>query len=186
MNMLVAGLAIFMGMHLMPTVPTLKKKFTNLVGKKGYKPVYALVSLVGFGLLLVGYGDKPLLQIPQWQAPEFARVLALAAMWLSFVLLSAAYIPSNVKRFTRHPMLWAVAIWAAMHLWLNGDNASILLFGSFLLFSLWSMWAANMNGAKKQTKKQPIMMDIITVVVGSAAFAGVVYFHKSIAGMALI
>ncbi len=72
-----------------------------------------------------------------------------------------------------------------MHLWLNGELASIILFGSFLIFCLWSMASANIRGAKKQKKQQPKKMDVLVLILGSAVFVGMAFAHKWIAGVAL-
>jgi len=39
-------------------------------------------------------------------------------------------------RVTRHPFLWGVAIWAVGHLLVNGDRASIVLFGGMLILAV--------------------------------------------------
>jgi len=39
-------------------------------------------------------------------------------------------------RITRHPFLWGVALWALVHLIVNGDLASLILFGSLLVLAL--------------------------------------------------
>lgn len=186
MDVLILGLVVFFSVHVISTVPSLKSAFTKVVGAKGYKPVFALISLVGFVLIIIGYGDKPLLLAPEWVAPSWARHLMMPALLLAIILQPAAHMPTNIKRFTRHPMLWGVSIWAGMHLWLNGDHASILLFGSFLAYSLWAMFSANARGAKKQTKKVPLKKDIAVIMAGTAAFVVIVVCHKWIAGVPLV
>jgi uncharacterized membrane protein len=42
----------------------------------------------------------------------------------------------GITRITRHPFLWGVALWALAHLVVNGDVASLILFGSLLVLSL--------------------------------------------------
>jgi uncharacterized membrane protein len=42
----------------------------------------------------------------------------------------------GMLRVTRHPFLWGVALWAALHVALNGNSASLVLFGSLLLLAL--------------------------------------------------
>lgn len=185
MNLLILGIALFFGMHLSNTIPALKKLITRFVGEKGYKPVFAIVSLIGLVLMIMGYADKPMLQIPEWVAPAWARHAMMPAMLIAIILLPAAHMPSNIKRITRHPMLWGIVIWSGMHLWLNGDRASILLFGSFLLYSLWAMFSANLRGATKQSKKLPIKKDVVVVMAGSTVYVLIVLSHKWIAGVAL-
>src|SRR2546429_9012140 len=42
----------------------------------------------------------------------------------------------GMVRVTRHPFLWGVALWSLVHLIMNGDLASVILFGSLLLLAL--------------------------------------------------
>ncbi len=186
MEILILGLVLFFSVHVMSTVPSLKGAFTKVVGAKGYKPAYALLSIVGLVLIIIGYGDKPVLSVPEWVAPSWARHVMMPALLIAIILQPAAHMPTNIKRFTRHPMLWGVVIWAGMHLWLNGDRASILLFGSFLVYSLWAMFSANARGAKKQNKKVPLKKDIAVVMAGTTAFVVIVVCHKWIAGVPLV
>jgi uncharacterized membrane protein len=45
-------------------------------------------------------------------------------------------IVQGMVRITRHPFLWGVAFWALVHLIVNGDLASLILFGSLLVLAL--------------------------------------------------
>jgi uncharacterized membrane protein len=51
-------------------------------------------------------------------------------------LATGTDIARGIVRITRHPFLWGVALWALVHLIVNGDLASLILFGSLLLLSL--------------------------------------------------
>ena len=186
MTILMIGLVLFFGIHLAPTIPGVKRRFTKRVGDKGYQGIHALISAVGLGLIIWGYSEKPLISLPEWVAPGWAYKAVLPLLWLAVTLQPAAFLKTNIKRFTRHPMLWGVVIWSAVHLWLNGDHASILLFGSFLLYSLWAMYAANKRGVKKQTQKVPLYRDVIVVVAGTVVFVALVHGHKWFAGVALM
>jgi uncharacterized membrane protein len=63
--------------------------------------------------------------------------MAFLLTLMSFVLLSAAYVPGNaVKSMVHHPMVLAVQSWALAHLLTNGNRAHIVLFGSFLVWSI--------------------------------------------------
>lgn len=186
MEMLILGLVLFFSVHVISTIPALKRIFISIVGEKGYQPIYALISLIGLVLIVMGYADKPLLSIPEWTAPSWARHAMYLGLWIAIILQPASHMPTNIKRFTRHPMLWGVVIWSSFHLWLNGDQASILLFGSFLVYSVWAMFTANLKGAKKQTKKVPLKNDIMVVIAGTLAFAVIVVAHKWIAGVPLV
>ena len=51
-------------------------------------------------------------------------------------MIVAAYIPGNIKRMLKHPMLVGVKLWALAHLLANGDLASIILFGAILAWAV--------------------------------------------------
>ncbi len=108
-------------------------------------------------------------------------------MLFSFFFLVAADIKSNIKRYLRHPMLIGVALWSSAHLFANGDFASILLFGSFLAYSIFGMFSANRRGATKQVEKYPLSKDAIIVVFGLVAYVIFIkYLHPYLIGVAII
>jgi hypothetical protein len=62
---------------------------------------------------------------------------AAAALLLpAFPLLFAAFLPGRIQTWAKHPMLLAVILWALAHLIANGNLADVVLFGSFLAWSL--------------------------------------------------
>lgn len=54
-------------------------------------------------------------------------------------LMAADRAPLGIQKVTRHPILWAIAIWAGVHLLANGDMASTIFFGGLLGLSLFGM-----------------------------------------------
>lgn len=132
----------------------------------------------------VGMGQRDV--IPIWQPLTFLSHLAIVLMLPVFTLLAAAYIPCNMKRFTRHPMLWGVTIWAIGHLLANGDLGSILLFGGFLAYSLYDMWSSNIRGAEKSIKTLPVVYDAGVAVVGTVAYVTFFFLHPYIIGVPII
>jgi uncharacterized membrane protein len=146
--------------------------------------LYSLVSLLGFILIIVGMARADFQSI--WLPPSWGRDVAVPLMLPCFMLLAAANMPGNIKRFSRHPMLWAVALWAALHLLVNGDLASILLFSAFGLFSLFDMVSANRRGAGKQQPVLPVTKDIIVAAVGLGAYVFFLLLHPTLFGVAVI
>jgi uncharacterized membrane protein len=113
------------------------------LGEKAYKGAYALVSLVGFGLLIVGFDqvrwDSPAL----WTPPVWVKHVAALLMLLSLVLLACAHAPRNaIKAKLHHPMVLSVKVWALAHLLANPRVADLVLFGAFLLWSVLNFRAA--------------------------------------------
>ncbi|NND01072.1 MAG: NnrU family protein, partial [Gammaproteobacteria bacterium] len=118
-----------------------------------------------------------------WQPQSWGADAALILMALASILLVSAYLPSNVKRFTRHPMLWAVTLWALAHLLANGDLASILMFAALGLFSLFDMASANRRGASKQGESKSLTNDLLVLIAGIVVFALLWYLHPLLFGV---
>jgi len=137
MSLLVAGLIIFLGIHTLPMMPAKRDALIARLGENGYKGVFALASAVGFALVIYGYGvarfdGPPLLYDP----PIWLNHVTMLLMVPVFIFLVAAYVPCKINRALKHPMLVAVKLWAFSHLLVNGDLASVLLFGGFFLWAV--------------------------------------------------
>ena len=107
-------------------------------------------------------------------------------MPVAFVLVAGAYLPSNLKRYTRHPMLWGVTLWAALHLLANGDSASLLLFGGLGVYALCAMWSLNRRGVRKSDKTYPGRRDALVVVAGLVVYVAFVVLHPYLFGVPAI
>lgn len=182
MLILITGIVLFFAIHILSSL-RLKQRLLTSVGEQTYKGVYALISLIGLVLIIFGHAKAPYqhvwLAFPQW------RMMTLPVMWLAFVLLPAAHMPGNIKRITRHPMLWGVWLWSSAHLMVNGDLASILTFGSFWCYSLYAMVSQNLRGAQKQTDKLPVKKDLIVFAAGTLVFILVIFLHGLLFGVPL-
>jgi uncharacterized membrane protein len=181
MVFLVLGIVLFIGIHLLPSLASLRQRLMDRFGERAYKGIFSLISLAGFGLLVFGKAKADF--IPVWTPPAWGRHLALSLMPIALMLLAAAYLPSNVKRLTPHPMLWGVTLWAAVHLAANGDLASIILFGSFGVFALFDIVSANARGAAIAKVKYPAGRDLAVVAIGLIAYGLLLFLHPYLFGV---
>lgn len=182
MVLLIAGLVLFIGVHLIPSLGW-RDQLVAKLGELPYKGLFALVSLLGFVLLVMGKGDAEFVSV--WIPPAFLAHVTKLLMLPVFVLLLAAYIPCNIKRKLKHPMLIATKLWATAHLLSNGDLASILLFGGFLAFAVIAMISAKKRGLAAEMPAKPVWMDAIVVVLGLVAYVGVAMHHQQLFGVPL-
>lgn len=137
MLVLILGLVLFLGMHALTMKRDLRARLIERLGAGGYKGLYSAVSIIGFGLLIYGYGlQRAAGYTPVWEPPVWTRHLALLLNLPIFILLAVGKRPSWLLSRVKHPMLLAVKIWATAHLLANGDLGSILLFGSFLAWAV--------------------------------------------------
>jgi uncharacterized membrane protein len=135
MTLLIIGIVVFLGIHVLPTISDLRAKLTESLGETGYKILFSLLSIAGFALLVYGFAKAPVIQV--WSPPSWTRWVAIVLMLPAFIFLVAAYVPGRIKETLKHPFLVAIKTWALAHLIANGDLASIILFGSFLAYAVY-------------------------------------------------
>jgi uncharacterized membrane protein len=135
MTLLIIGLVVFLGLHLLPTVSDLREKLVGRLGENGYKALFSALSIAGLVLLVYGFAKAPVIQV--WSPPGWTRWVAIVLMLPAFIFLVAAYVPGKIKSRLKQPFLVAIKTWALAHLIANGDLASIILFGSFLAYAVY-------------------------------------------------
>lgn len=144
MAVLILGLVLFLGVHSTRIVADGWRIATIArIGEKPWKGLYTLASITGFVLVIWGFGLARRNPVYLWEAPMGMRHLAGALMLIAFVLLVATYVPRNsIKAKLHHPMVLSVKVWALAHLLANGNLADVVLFGSFLVWAVFSFRAA--------------------------------------------
>ena len=175
MTILLIGLVIFLGIHSTRIVADgWRSAQIARIGAGPWKLGYAVLSLIGFYLLLWGYGMARQAPVVLWNPPVAMRHIAGLLMLIAFVLLAATYVPRNgIKARLHHPMVLSVKVWAFAHLLANGTLADVLLFGSFLAWSVLSFSAARRRDRAAGTRYLAGTMagTLATVAVGGAAWA---------------
>ncbi|MDP3601355.1 MAG: NnrU family protein [Bosea sp. (in: a-proteobacteria)] len=137
MLLLILGLVLFLGMHAVTMKRDLRAQLIERFGAGGYRGLYSAVSILGFLLLIYGYGlQRAAGYTIVWEPPVWTRHLALLLNLPIFILLAIGRRPSWLLSRVKHPMLLAVKIWATAHLLANGDLGSMLLFGGFLAWAV--------------------------------------------------
>ncbi|MFA5898690.1 MAG: NnrU family protein [Hyphomicrobium sp.] len=189
MLVMVIGLLVFFAIHAVPTNVELKSGLVGRFGERGYKTIFGVVSLIGLALIVLGFhklqlhpGKNPIL----WDPPTWTRHIAMPLMLFSMIALVATYVPSHIRAALKHPMLVAIKAWALAHLLANGDLASLLLFGSFLVYAVYDRISMKRRGGAVSAEERsgPWTNDAIVVVLGSALFAVVVlYLHQLVIGV---
>ena len=184
MLLLIAGLVLFLGLHLVPAMPPLRDALVARLGANGYKGAFSLVSLGGLALIVAGYVRSS--PGPQLFPPlPLAVALAPYAMAVAFILFAAANMPTHIRATLKHPMLIGLLIWSGVHLLANGDARGTLLFGAFLAYGIVDLVSAIARGAVKTFEPQ-WRADVIAVVVGIVIALAVMTFHRVFFGLAVV
>lgn len=184
MILLIIGLILFIGAHAAPTFAGLRSSLVSSLGAKGYKGLFSLLALTGLVLVAIGKGRADFVAL--YDPPAWGRHATMMLVLIAFILLPAAHMPTNLKRFTRHPMLWGVTLWGLGHLLANGDLASVVLFGSLAVYSLLAMLSLNRRGAKLQEERVPLRKDVVVVVAGLSVYVLFVFLHPYLFGRAIM
>ena len=181
MTLLVAGLALFVAVHLLPSVVPLRDVLVARLGAGAYRGLFSLVAAAGLVLVVWGFSRAPF--EPLYNAPAWGRQVAIVAVPVALVLLAAANMPTHIRAVLRHPMLLGVLLWAIAHLLSNGDLRSVVLFGGFAGYAVIDLISVVARGKRPSTEKAPrLAMDGVAIVAGLVAAGLLTYFHTALFG----
>jgi uncharacterized membrane protein len=186
MTWLALGLALFLSIHLTRAViPAWRDAQIARLGEKGWKGLYSAVSAVGLGLIVWGFSQARFDTIVLWPRLPGMNHAAAALVLIAMILMAAAYVPRNhFKAKLQHPMTLAVKVWAFAHLLANNTLADVMLFGSFLVWSILVFRAARRRPAPV-IAAPTVAGTVTTVVVGAALWAVVAFWlHAAWLGVA--
>jgi uncharacterized membrane protein len=175
MTLLILGLLVFLGSHSVRIFAEgWRTARIKSMGEQKWKLAYTIVSLAGFVLIVIGYGQARAAGIALYTPPPWGRAAASLLTLLAFVLLAASKVPgTRIKAAVGHPMVAGVKVWAFAHLLANGNLADVVLFGAFLAWAVVDYLAARRRDRAAGTAYPvgPVSRDVIAVFVGLAAGA---------------
>ena len=180
MALLILGLVLFLGVHSVRIfADDWRSRQLARLGEQRWKAFYTLASLVGFVLIVWGFGLARQQPVLLYVPPMWLRHLNALFTLLAFILVVAAYVPANhLKARVGHPMLAGVKTWAFGHLLATGMLHDVVLFGAFLL------WAGiDFLSSRRRDRAAGVTYpagtlkgDIIIVVAGVIAWAVFAYW----------
>lgn len=185
MILLVAGLALFIAVHSIPSIVPLRAALVARLGATPYRGVFSLVALAGLVMVVWGFSRAPF--EPVYTAPSWGRHAATFAVPIALVLFAAANMPTHIRAVLRHPMLLGLLLWALAHLLANGDLRSIVLFGGFGGYAVLDLVSAVARGKRPPPDKAPrLAMDAAAIAGGVVAAGLLTYFHAALFGVPAI
>ena len=210
MELLIAATAAFVLTHFVSSTP-LRGAAVRALGVWPWRALYSTIAFATLGWMIWAYGQAPRGE-PLWTP---LRHLPSLVMPIAFILLACGYgrnptmvgadklLKSDepargVIRITRHPLMWAVMLWAASHIVARGDSKAVVFFGGFLLLAAlgtvlidarkksnpdWPRFAAATSNipfvAIAQGRNRIAWREIgwLRPAIGLAVFLGVLAFH---------
>ena len=169
MSMLITAAVVFLAIHLLIAGTPLRDAITGAIGEGPYLGLFSLASLGAIVWLALAFGaahasaDNRVL----FDLGRGAQDLAIPVVLIAFLIgvpglmmpnptsvgqsgaVSKEETVRGILRVTRHPFLWGVAIWSAIHLAANGDLASIILFATFLALSVLGTFSIDAKRKRK-------------------------------------
>ncbi|MBE1160271.1 NnrU family protein [Dyella acidiphila] len=174
MLVLILGLIVFLGVH---SIRLVANDWRNrLVARMGmpYKGLYALLSLIGIVLIVVGFGHARQHPTPIYLPPVWLMHLNALFMLVALVLFVAPYVPGNHFRSKLgHPQALSAGAWSFGHLLATGMLHDLVLFVPFLCWSIALFTISRSRDRRAGTvyRAGSIKGDIVTVAIGVAAWA---------------
>jgi uncharacterized membrane protein len=150
-SLVIAGVA-FCGSHILLSSTRLRGSLRDQLGERGFLAVYSLTSLVIFAWFVAAYSAAPTIML--WPRQRWSALVPVSVMPFAAILLVAGYSTRNptavgmersaraddpapgLLRVTRHPVLWAIGLWASSHVIANGDLSSLVFFGLLAALAL--------------------------------------------------
>ncbi|ENO93743.1 hypothetical protein C662_06307 [Thauera sp. 28] len=189
MTVLIIGLVLFLCTHSARIVAEDNRaQYIAHYGAAKWKLAYSIVSVIGLVLIVWGYAQARYDPVYLWFPPVWTRHLAALLLLPAFILLVATYLPgTRMKSALGHPMSAGVKLWALAHLISNGTLADVLLFGSFLVWSI-----AAFASARKRDRAHGVVRadgalgrDALAVLIGAGVwFVFARYLHAWLFGVA--
>lgn len=137
MILLILGVALWAGAHFFKRLMPEKRAE---MGDKG-KGLVAIATFASVALMIIGYRMAPVIDL--WSPPAFLRYVNNLLVLLAFYMFAVAGHGVWADRKIRHSMLTGIKLWAFAHLLVNGDLASVILFGGLLAWGVAQMIMIN-------------------------------------------
>lgn len=155
-----------------------------------WKIVYSVFSVVGFVLLVYGFGlarhTPQLLYVPDAALRHVNAALVLVAL----ILFAAARVPRNhFKAWLHHPQAFGVALWAIGHLLANGMLHDVVLFGAFAAWGLAAFFAGRARDAATHARYPAggLLGDVLCIVGGGVVWAVFAFWlHTNLIGVSVL
>jgi len=143
------------------------------IAGKGIVAVLIIISVV---MMVIGYRAAPVEVV--FDAPGWGKPVNNLLMLVAVALLGMGSSKGRARAWLRHPMLTGLLVWAGAHILVNGDQASILLFGGLAIWALVSMVMINRaEGPWQRPEPGPASGDVRWLIISAVVFAVIAGIH---------
>ena len=180
MIVLALGVILTSLLHLVAAVPSLKTTLKARVGEKTYGPVFGIASLLGPAIVVFGWRMAEF--IPVYDPPGWGRHANFVLTLMAFICLGIFIFRGSLRQRLRFPLAIGVMFWACGHLLANGDLASLILFGGFLVYGAAHYAIASLNDVRPSPEVRG-GHDLLAILTGIALYGVMAQLHGAIIGV---
>lgn len=172
MQILVLGLILWVAAHLFKRLaPRLRARLGEIPGKMAV----TVLSLAALILMVIGYRRAEVAPV-YTPLPGMGHLTDLL-MLLALFLFGLSHSKGRIRAHVRHPMLMSVIVWAVAHLLVNGDLASIVLFGGLGLWAVGSILLINAQSAWVPPAPGGLRGDAVALVIALVLYGLIAGIH---------
>ena len=178
MVFLMLAVGAFVAVHLIPAVPALKQPLQARLGT-AWGPAFGTASIVL--LVAVVFAWRAAEFTPVYEPPAWGWMVTFGFVLVAFLCLGVFSFRGKLRQRLRFPLAIGVIFWAAGHLFANGDMASIILFGGFLVYAV----AHLALGLSANVRPDPQVRgghDVISLLAGVALYGVMIQMHGTVIG----
>lgn len=180
MILLAFGVILTALLHLVAAVPSLKARLKSRVGERAYGPVFGIASLIGVVIIVLGWRMAEF--VPVYDAPEWGKHANFGFTLVAFICLGIFLFRGSLRQRLRFPLAIGVIFWAVGHLFANGDLASVILFGGFLIYAV-AHFALGVANDVRPTPEVRSGHDLLSIVIGVALYGVMAQLHGALIGV---
>ena len=180
MLLLAFGVVFETVLHLVAAVPALKARIKARVGDKAYGSLFGIASVIGIVLIVLGWRASDFVFV--YDPPSWGRHANYLLTLIAFIFLGIFLFRGSWRQKVRFPMAFAAIFWATGHLLANGDMASLILFGGFLIYAVLHIVIGTVNGVRPS----PVVREghnLLSVLRGIALYGIMTQLHMALIGV---
>jgi uncharacterized membrane protein len=150
---LLAAAIIFVGSHFFLSSTGIRAQLVSRLGEGGFRAAYSMLAILLLVWMVFAYRAAPDMNL--WYPPPLVIEVPLMVMPFALLFLVCGLTQPNptstmpgrrlpperpapgILAVTRHPVLWAMGLWALSHLIATGELGGMILFASIAFLALY-------------------------------------------------
>jgi uncharacterized membrane protein len=176
MTMILIGLLLWIAAHFFKRVlPDVRSGMNERMGAGPARGIMSVLILLSVILMIVGFRghDATVLYTPM----DGMRPVNNLLMIISVVLFGMSGSKGRLGTMLRHPMLLGVLVWAVAHLLVNGDMASVVLFGGMGIWAVMQIVLINAQDIWTRPERGPASGDVKLFIISAVVFSVIAGIH---------